>query len=389
MRLILPRPNVCIFVSQHQWLRCPAPACLGACTLADCTAMACESDDRACRFCLRPRTDPNPYTKGPQATKATFPFWSATSNVCVSCRAWFRCADMVLVQREALLSDMVSNQNKRSEHIAAVQEYERKVNGSANGRISRGDLAPARTVNAVSSDVIRLTTPLGVFWPEAIYKATTGLDIPATKLCVSKGLRGIIRDSKLGCEPGCWHVEQVSSHGIEDTAGLLSSETAMRDGQLNDVYQRAVARLTFGVKRKEINDTEDGEVVVAGSSQKQPTKKQLRAQQSDGGSSGDWLGVAVKVPLKCAAGPAPETKSKSPAKKKAASRSIKEEAPVTDPANGSTDGGQRFDRRQVVGQGVAAAGHPSLDRAGPPSRSLRQMRQPGGPSINCRSIYNR
>jgi hypothetical protein len=179
---------------------------------------------------------------------------------------------MVAVQREALLADMVSNQNKRSEHIAAVQEYERKVNGSANGRISRADLAPARTVNAVSSDVIRLTTPLGVFWPEAIYKATTGLDIPATKLCVSKGLRGIIRDSKLGCEPGCWHVEQVSSHGIEDTAGLLSSETAMRDGQLNDVYQRAVARLTFGVKRKEINDTEDGEVVVAGSSQKQPTK---------------------------------------------------------------------------------------------------------------------
>ena len=217
--------------------------------------MACESDDRTCKFCKRSRTVANPYTKGQSAKGPTLPFVSATYNVCVSCRNWFRCADMGTVQREALLADMVSNQSKRNEHLATVQQYEEKVNGSANGRISRMDLAPARTVNAVSSDFIRLTTPLGVFWPEAIYQAKTGLEIPATKLVVSKGLRGIIRDSKLGCEPGCWHVEQVTSHGIQDTTGLLSSETAMRDGQLNDVYHRAASSLKCGVKRKEVNDT--------------------------------------------------------------------------------------------------------------------------------------
>ena len=89
--------------------------------------MACESDDRTCKFCKRSRTVANPYTKGQSAKGPTLPFVSATYNVCVSCRNWFYCADMGTVQREALLADMVSNQSKRNEHLATVQQYEEKA----------------------------------------------------------------------------------------------------------------------------------------------------------------------------------------------------------------------------------------------------------------------
>ena len=264
---------------------------------------------------------------------------------------------------------MLSNPHKRNEHVAAVQDYEAKVNASANGRISRNDLAPTRTVSAVSSDMIRLTTPLGVFWPESIYKAKTKSEIPASKLCWSKGVRGIIRDASLGCDKGCWHVEHVSSHGVQDTTGLLSKETAMRDGQLDDVYQRAASSLTFGVKRKEVDDAEDGEILMLGSSQKPATKKQLRAQPSDGGSSGDWLSAAVTAPLKCAAVTSPDPKTKAPAvRSKKGSRAVTTEHPMPDSANGSTDGGQAM-------SGAASSG-PSTANTRPPRPRQSKPAQP-------------
>ena len=219
-----------------------------------------SSTDAASRFCNRPRSTPNPYTKGVHAGKDTLPFVSATYHVCVTCRSWFRCADMDTAQREALCIEMHSHAEKRNKHLSDVQAYEHKVNDSPHGRISRSDLGTGRTVSAVSSESIRRSSPLGVFWPEVLFKARTSREIPESKVVMSKGVRGIMRDDEHGCTAGCWKLEHVSSHEIQDNTGLLSSGTALREGQLNDVFQRAASSLTYGVKRKEVGDTDDGEI---------------------------------------------------------------------------------------------------------------------------------
>jgi len=186
------------------------------------------SGDTVCKVCHRPRSLPNPYTRGPHAGKDTLPFVSTTYNVCVSCRSWFCLADVDTSQREVHLTQLQSHEEKRNKHIPDVQAYEHKVNGTPHGRISRSELGTVRTVSAVTSESIPCGTPHGSVLARSSIQGPGPTGDPKLQ-SLYKGVRGIIRDSEHGCPAGCWKLDHVSSHEFRDTTGLLSSDAALRE----------------------------------------------------------------------------------------------------------------------------------------------------------------
>ena len=141
-----------------------------------------------------------------------------------------------------------------------VKPYEDKKN-ETNGKrlpISNSSKTETRTTASTYSK-LEYKNVIGVLWPMPVYKELMKKDPPKrqiqTHLINDQRVRGVLREPKHGCPPGCYEVTSLSGSSAEKT-GVL----AENNEEVDKAYEQACKRNRIGTKETTNKDSQGSEV---------------------------------------------------------------------------------------------------------------------------------
>ena len=141
--------------------------------------------------------------------------------------------------RQRLKASLTGTPVGREEHLARIEKYESDINEGHGKKKGRPVKTTEETIIAKDASGIRAETPIGVFWPSAVYKSIQNKAPPAKKKCVYKGTRGLMLPTVDGCPDGCTRLFKFADQSIERTALLLKGSAGDKGEDADAVWSAA------------------------------------------------------------------------------------------------------------------------------------------------------
>jgi len=295
----------------------PPESCPKDTTIKPCPLWGTEQFN-GCKLCRRER-------------KAPLKFRSDRHKQCNPCMGTLRMSDPAQLGKVTKFQEVLARDpDAYAAHCKAVEAWQDVMNSGVSPAKKRPRLSKSSTeaqndvdsrrdvsVSTENKNQLLMRTNVGVFWPEELYRKETGSKPVEDDLYLLGSATGVLRDSKLGCPTGCSHVFNDQILAVKKVEGVTSSSTALRDGEVPDVFDHYKSKVAL-----QVGESESGNLALKEVDKKRKNDEELDDLWEDAARFAYKAGAdESKTPKKGRRGGGTESKDKKPkqAKEKGAS----------------------------------------------------------------------